>query len=42
LEESYEKARRQAAKQTGMDISIFPEKCLYSLELILDETWLPE
>ncbi len=42
LEESHEKARRQAAKQTGMDISIFPEECLYSLELILDETWLPE
>jgi hypothetical protein len=42
LQESYEKARRQAAKQTGLIISTFPEECLYSLELILDENWLPE
>lgn len=42
LEESYQRARRQAAKQTGMLISVFPEKCLYSLELVLDEEWLPE
>ncbi|MFM7365331.1 MAG: DUF29 domain-containing protein [Cuspidothrix sp.] len=42
LQESYEKARRQAAKQTGLIISTFPEECLYSLELIVDENWLPE
>ncbi|MBS9384165.1 MAG: DUF29 domain-containing protein [Dolichospermum sp. BR01] len=42
LQESYEKARRQAAKQTGLIISTFPEKCLYTLELILDENWLPQ
>jgi hypothetical protein len=42
LEESYQRARRQAAKQTGMLISVFPEECTYSLELILDEDWLPE
>lgn len=42
LEDSYEKARRQAAKQTGLIISTFPEECLYELELVLDEDWLPE
>ncbi|MEH2295034.1 DUF29 family protein [Nostoc sp.] len=42
LEESYQRARHQAAKQTGMLISVFPEKCPYSLELVLDEDWLPE
>ncbi|MEH2316702.1 DUF29 domain-containing protein [Nostoc sp.] len=42
LEESYQRGRRQAAKQTGMLISVFPEKCPYSLELVLDEDWLPE
>ncbi|WP_371418185.1 DUF29 family protein [Anabaena sp. UHCC 0253] len=42
LTESYAKARRQAAKQTGLIISVFPEECLYALELILDENWLPQ
>ncbi len=42
LEESYHRARRQAAKQTGIETSVFPEKCPYSLELVLTEDWLPE
>ncbi|MGJ5631794.1 DUF29 domain-containing protein [Nostoc sp. CALU 1950] len=42
LEESYQRARRQAAKQTGIQISVFPEECPYFLELVLDEDWLPE
>jgi hypothetical protein len=42
LEESYNRARRQAAKQTSMEISVFPETCPYSLELILKDNWLPE
>jgi hypothetical protein len=42
LEESYHRARRQAAKQTSMEISVFPEVCPYSLELVLAEDWLPE
>jgi hypothetical protein len=42
LEESYHRARRQAAKQTNMEISVFPETCPYSLELVLAENWLPE
>lgn len=41
LNDSYQRARRQAAKQTGMLISVFPEECPYSLELVLDEDWLP-
>jgi hypothetical protein len=42
LEESYQRTRHQAAKQTEMLISAFPEECPYSLELVLDEDWLPE
>lgn len=42
LEDSYQRARRQAAKQTSMKISVFPEACPYSLELVLAEDWLPE
>ncbi|WP_448573823.1 DUF29 domain-containing protein [Trichothermofontia sp.] len=42
LTESYQRARRQAAKQTGMEISVFPEFCPYSPELVLAEDWLPE
>lgn len=41
LEESYQRARRQAAKQTNIQISVFPKECPYSLELVLDEDWLP-
>lgn len=42
IEESYERARRQAAKQTNINISVFPEARPYALELVLDEDWLPE
>jgi hypothetical protein len=42
LQESYQRARRQAAKQTNIDISVFPNACPYSLELVLAEDWLPE
>jgi Domain of unknown function DUF29 len=42
LKESYQRARRQAAKQTSMEISMFPDECPYPLELILAEDWLPE
>jgi Domain of unknown function DUF29 len=42
LEESYQRARRQAAKQTNIEISLFPANCPYSLELVLDEDWLPD
>jgi Domain of unknown function DUF29 len=42
LKESYQRARRQAAKQTSMEISMFPDECPYPLELVLAEDWLPE
>lgn len=42
LQASYQRARRQAAKQTGRQIFVFPEKCPYTLELVLDEGWLPQ
>lgn len=41
LQESYSRARRQAAKQTGINISTFPEECPYLLALVLNEDWLP-
>lgn len=42
LEESYQRALRQAARQTSMEISVFPEVYPYSLALVLAEDWLPE
>ncbi len=42
LEESYQRARCQAAKQTSLEISAFPNACPYSVELVLAEDWLPE
>jgi hypothetical protein len=42
LEESYQRARRQAAQQTRMEISVFPDVCPYSPERVLAEDWLPE
>lgn len=42
LEESYQRARRQAAKQTGIETSVFPDVCPYSVKLALAEDWLPE
>lgn len=42
LEDSYKRARRQAAGQTNRDLSAFPIDCPYSLESVLDEDWLPE
>lgn len=42
LEASYQCARRQAAKQTSLDLSAFPIACSYSIESVLDENWLPE
>lgn len=42
LAQSYRRARRSAAMQTGQPLSIFPETCPYRLELILEEDWLPD
>lgn len=42
LEESYRRSRRQAAKQTRLDVTTFPQSCPYPLSLALSEDWLPE
>ncbi|MBC7971318.1 MAG: DUF29 domain-containing protein [Verrucomicrobia bacterium] len=42
LEASYQRARRQAAKQTNIEPSLFPNTCPYAVELVLAEDWLPE
>lgn len=42
LEPSYQRARRQAARQTEIALSVFPKQCPYPLELVLNENWLPE
>ena len=42
LETSYQRSRRQAAQQIGMEISLFPEICPYDLTQVLAENWLPE
>lgn len=41
LEASYQRARRQAAKQTDIELSLFPSTCLYTVELVLADDWLP-
>jgi hypothetical protein len=40
LESSYQRARRQAIKQTGLADSVFPEACPYNIQQILSEDWL--
>ncbi|MBD1852196.1 DUF29 domain-containing protein [Leptolyngbya sp. FACHB-711] len=42
LQASYDRARQQAAKQTGLAIFTFPEECPYTIERVLNEDWLPE
>jgi Domain of unknown function DUF29 len=42
IEECYQRASRQAAKQTGLAIAQFSEHCPYPSALVLDEDWLPE
>jgi Domain of unknown function DUF29 len=42
LADCYKRARRQAAQQTNLDLSIFPLTCEYDLKLVLTENWLPD
>ena len=37
----YEKSRMLAANETGLDISLFPVECLYSMEKVLDDEFWP-
>lgn len=38
---SYQRSRHQAAKQTGLALSTFPQSCPYALAATLQEGWLP-
>lgn len=40
LEKEYQRARRAAAKQTGLDLTTFPSTCPYSTDQVLDD-WFP-
>ncbi len=42
LAQAYQRARWNAAKQTHLPLSTFPETCSYALDKILAEDWLPE
>ncbi|MBE9077446.1 DUF29 domain-containing protein [Romeria aff. gracilis LEGE 07310] len=42
LDQCYQRARRQAANQTGLEVSTFPDVCPYSPERVLADDWLPE
>jgi hypothetical protein len=39
--ESYQEARQQAADETDLSVEIFPEKCPYTIENILNTDYLP-
>jgi hypothetical protein len=41
LNQRYEVARKQAALETGLDISTFPAECPYTAEQVLDDEFLP-
>ena len=40
IHKEYGRARREAARQTGLDLSIFPELCPFSVDQVLGD-WLP-
>jgi Domain of unknown function DUF29 len=42
LEYSYRRARQQAAQQTKLPLSVFPESCPYSIDRVFQEDWFPE
>jgi Domain of unknown function DUF29 len=39
---AYPRARRQAAKETGLPLATFPETCPWSMEQLLDDDFWPE
>jgi hypothetical protein len=41
LEKEYVRARREAARQTGLEISVFPELCPFIIEQVIED-WLPD
>lgn len=42
IEDAYRRARKGAARETGLPIETFPEVCPFTLNQILDEDFLPE
>lgn len=42
LTKQYDRARRDAARETGLPIGTFPEKCPFALDDILDLDFLPD
>lgn len=42
LADAYEDAQLQAAKETDLDESVFPQTCLWTFEQIIDAGFLPE
>lgn len=39
--DAYKSALKVASKETQIKIHLFPQKCLYSKDQLLDEDWLP-
>lgn len=42
IAKAYPRARREAIQETGLLRSPWPDTCPWTIEQILDETWLPE
>jgi hypothetical protein len=42
LDDIYANARREAARETGLDIDNFPEQSPFTLEQVLDDEWWPD
>lgn len=42
LARCYLRARRSAAKQTGLAVTRFPPNCPFDLDALFDEDWLPD
>jgi hypothetical protein len=41
LQKEYARARREASRQTGLALNIFPESCPFAITQVLED-WLPE
>jgi hypothetical protein len=42
LDDAWADASVQAAKETGIEIDVFPETCLWEMDNMLREGWLPK